>query len=202
VLRREPTAADLTYWSSRVGNTWSPGQFIAQMMTSSEADNRVHAVTRLYQAYFLRTPDHSGLTFWLDRRGEGRTLASISQSFATSSEFTGRYGSLTNAGFVDRVYKNVLGRPADSGGTSYWVAKLNAGTPRGQVMANFSQSSEYLRTTEAGVRVVGTYESLLRRAATADQYTMFATAIRDGATSLTYLANYLYDSAEYQARFK
>jgi hypothetical protein len=31
---------------------------------------------------------------------------------------------------------------------------------------------------------------------------MFATAIRDGATSLTYLANYLYDSAEYQARFK
>jgi hypothetical protein len=201
VLRREPTSSDLSYWSSRVGNSWSPGQFIAYMETSSEADNRVHAVTRLYRAYFLRNPDHNGLTYWLNRRGEGRTLASISQSFAVSSEFIRRYGSLTNAQFVDRVYQNVLGRPADQGGSTYWTARLAGGMPRGQVMANFSQSSEYIRKTNNGVYVVGIHEALLQRAPASDVYTLYEAALTNGSTNLTNLSNTLFDSAEYQARF-
>jgi uncharacterized protein with LGFP repeats len=201
VLRRSASAGDLTYWSSRVGSSWSPGQFIAHLEASTEADNRVHAVTRLYRAYFLRNPDHSGLTYWLNRRGEGQTLASISQSFATSSEFKNRYGSLSNAAFVDRVYRNVLGRPADQGGTTYWKSRLDRGTSRGQVMANFSQSTEYRSKTDAGVRVVGTYAAMLRRAPASDQYAMYEAGVRTGSTSLTYLANYLFDSAEYQRRF-
>jgi len=201
VLRRNATSDDLAYWSSRVADSWSPGQFIAHLEASTEADNRVHAVTRLYRAYFLRNPDHSGLTYWLNRRGEGRTLVSISQSFATSSEFKNRYGSLSNAAFVDRVYRNVLGRPADSGGTTYWKSRLDGGMPRGQVMANFSQSSEYRGKTDAGVRVVGTYESMLRRAPASDQYAMYEAGVRTGSTSLTNLANYLFDSDEYARRF-
>jgi hypothetical protein len=201
VLRRNPSADDVAYWSARVGDSWSPGQFIAHLEASSEADDRVHAVTRLYRAYFLRNPDHNGLTYWLNRRGEGRTIASISQSFATSSEFKSRYGSLSNAAFVDRVYRNVLGRPADSGGTTYWVSRLNGGTPRGQVMANFSQSSEYRRATDPGVRVVGTYEAMLRRAPASDQYALYEAGIRTGATSLTNLASYLFDTSEYATRF-
>ena len=201
ILHREAGPEDLAYWRSRVGNSWSPGQFIAHMQISAEADSRVHAVTRLYKAYLLRNPDHAGFTYWLNRRGEGRTLVSISQSFATSSEFVRRYGSLTNAAFVDRVYRNVLGRPADKSGTTYWKTRLDGGMPRGQVMANFSQSSEYIRATEAGVRVVGTYEAMLRRAPAADQYGMYEAGIRTGTATLTGLSNYLFDSAEYDARF-
>lgn len=202
VLRREPSADDLSYWSSRVGNTWSPGQFVAQLETSSEADNRVHAVTRLYKAYFDRNPDHSGFTYWLARRGEGRTLAKISQSFATSSEFIRKYGSLSNAGFVDRVYRNVLGRPGDAGGSAYWKAKLDQGTPRGQVMANFSQSGEYIRKTNNGVYVVGIHEALLQRAAASNVWTLYEAALTNGSTSLTALSNTLFDSTEYANRFK
>ncbi|MCU1369551.1 MAG: repeat protein [Ilumatobacteraceae bacterium] len=202
VLRRDASSDDLAYWGSRVGNSWSPGQFIAYMETSTEADNRVHAVTRLYKAYFLRNPDHSGFTYWLNRRGEGRNLASISQSFATSSEFTRRYGSLSNAGFVDRVYRNVLGRPADAGGTTYWKSRLDGGMPRGQVMANFSQSSEYLRRTNNGAYVVGIHEALLLRAPAANVYALYEAALTNGSTTLTNLSNTLFDSAEYRARFE
>ena len=201
VLRRPASTSDLSYWASRVGDTWTPGQFVAHLTSSSEADDRVHAVTRLYRAYFLRNPDHSGLTYWLNRRGEGRTLVSISQSFAKSSEFTRRYGSLTNSGFVDRVYRNVLGRAPDSGGLSYWTARLNDGMSRGQVMANFSQSSEYLRTTQDGVWVVGIYEAMLQRAVDPDVYTLFEAALRSSSTSLTSIATYLYDGTEYRSRF-
>lgn len=201
VLRREATASDLAYWSSRVGNSWTPGQFIAHMQISVEADNRVHAVTRLYKAYLLRNPDHSGLTYWLNRRGEGRTLVSISQSFATSSEFKNRYGSLTNAQFVDRVYRNVLGRAADASGTTYWKTRLDAGMSRGQVMANFSQSSEYIRSTNNGVHVVGIHAALLQRAPAADVYTLYEAALTNGSTTLANLSNTLFDSAEYTKRF-
>lgn len=201
VLRRSASSDDLAYWSSRVGNSWTPARFIANLEVSSEADNRVHAVTRLYRAYFLRNPDHGGLSYWLKRRDEGRTLVAISQSFATSSEFKNRYGSLSNASFVDRVYRNVLGRPADSGGTSYWKTRLDGGMPRGQVMANFSQSTEYRRTTDAGVRVVGTYEAMLRRSPATDFYTLYEAGISNGATSLTNLANVLFTSTDYKNRF-
>ncbi|MGN6695636.1 MAG: DUF4214 domain-containing protein [Aquihabitans sp.] len=201
VLRRDPTASDLSYWSSRVGNSWSPGQFIAQLETSSEADNRVHAVTRLYRAYFLRNPDHSGMQYWLTKRGQGQTLTKISQSFAVSSEFVRKYGSLSNAAFVDRVYQNVLGRAGDSGGVAYWTTKLNQGTPRGQVMANFSQSSEYIRQTNNGVYVVGIHEALLQRAAAENVWTLYEAALTNGSTSLTALSNTLFDSSEYQSRF-
>lgn len=201
LLRRNPSDSDLSFWNARAGTTWPPGQFVAQLATSSEADDRVDAVIRLYEAYFLRNPDHGGLTYWLNRRGEGRTLVSISNSFAVSSEFTRRYGSLTNAEFVDRVYQNVMGRPADAGGLAYWAARLDGGTSRGQVMANFSQSSEYVRKTDAGVHVVAVIEGMLQRAPEPDVYALFTAGLENGATSVTALATYVWDGAEYQARF-
>jgi hypothetical protein len=201
VLRRSPSAADHEFWDSRAGNTWTPGQFIAHLVTSSEADDRVHAVTRLYKAYFLRNPDHSGLTYWLARRGDGRTLVSISSTFAGSSEFKRRYGTLDDGEFVDRVYQNVFGRAPDASGRAYWVKKLGAGTSRGQVMANFSQSSEYINKTNEGVRVVALYESMLQRSAPSDEYTLFVSSLRNASTSVTSIATWLYDSDEYRARF-
>lgn len=200
VLRRSPTSSDLAYWNARVGSSWSPGQFIAHLESSTEADNRVHAVTRLYRAYFLRNPDHNGFTYWMNRRGEGRTLASISASFAGSSEFTRRYGTLSNSAFVDRVYQNVLGRPADSGGLRYWKARLDAGMSRGQVMANFSQSTEYVRYTNEGVWVVGIYEALLQSAAPNDVYTLFVAGMKTNDLSLTSVATYVFDGTEYRNR--
>jgi hypothetical protein len=202
VLRREATVDDLSYWSSRVGSTWSPGQFIAHLTASTEADNRVHAVTRLYRAYFLRNPDHNGLTYWLNRRGEGRSLVSISNAFAVSSEFTNRYGKLSNRAFVDRVYRNVLARPGDPGGLTYWTTRLDAGMPRGQVMANFSQSPEYIRATNATVWVTGVYEAMLRRAPESDVHALFSSGIANNQTSLTSVATYVFDSAEYRSRFR
>jgi hypothetical protein len=201
LLRREATTDDLSYWSSRVGSTWTPGQFIAHLTSSSEADDRVHAVTRLYGAYFLRNPDHNGLTYWLNRRGEGRSLVSISNAFAVSSEFTNRYGKLSNRAFVDRVYLNVLGRSADAAGLTYWTTRLDGSTSRGQVMANFSQSSEYVRNTSATVWVVGVYEGMLRRAPDSDVFTLFSTALESEQTSLTSVATYVFESAEYRSRF-
>jgi hypothetical protein len=201
VLKRDPSPADLAYWTSRVGTTWSPGRFIAQLQTSAEADRRVHAVIRLYRAYFLRIPDHGGLSYWLQRRGQGTTLAAISGSFATSSEFRNRYGGLTNEQFVRLVYSNVLGRQPDGAGLSYWTSQLGHGLRRGQLMANFSQSTEHVRKTASSVRVVATYEDLVRRAVTAPVHGLLVAALDLHQLSLTTVSTNLFQSAEYRSQF-
>ena len=94
-------------------------------------------------AYFLREPDAVGFSYWYLSVARGMSLDEVSDLFAKSSEFRTRYGSLDNAGFVDLVYRNVLGRDADAHGRGYWVERLRAGLSRGRVMRFFSESGEY-----------------------------------------------------------
>ena len=104
-------------------------------------------VARLYLAYFLRRPDEEGFEYWAGVRRNGRSLAAISDDFATSREFTQRYGALSNRQFVELVYRNVLDRNPDAGGLAHWVSVLDRGGARGQVMLGFSESTEFRNRT-------------------------------------------------------
>ena len=66
--------------------------------------------------------------------------------------------------FVDRIYRNVLGRSADQAGSDYWGGQLASGAlNRGGVMVNFSESAEYRNATWARTKVVAAYLGFLRR---------------------------------------
>lgn len=117
---------------------------------SYDADGATGTIYRLYRAYFLREPDKSGYDYWLGAFNRGYGLASISNDFARSQEFQARYGSLSNADYLHRVYLNVLGRRAEAAGHSYWMDQMNRGLSRGHVMVNFSDSAEFRQRTAAG----------------------------------------------------
>ncbi len=104
-------------------------------------------INRLYQAYFLRLADEAGFGYWIDQRARWTSLSDISAAFAASGEFQSRYGSLSDAAFVDLVYANVLNRLADPGGRAYWLDQLAQGVPRGDVMIGFAESAEYVAST-------------------------------------------------------
>ena len=104
--------------------------------------------TRLYAAYFLRDPDPSGLQFWIARLDAGSSLFTVSQFFSQSQEFRDRYGTLGDPEFVDLVFNNVLGRPAEPDGRAFWIAELSSGRrDRGAVMVGFSESPEFVSKT-------------------------------------------------------
>jgi hypothetical protein len=106
------------------------------------------SVYRLYSAYLLREPDAPGLAYWSEQYLScSQSLASISEFFASSPEFTARYGSLSNRQFVELIYTNVLGRAGEPAGVDYWAGRLDAGVARGQIMIGFSESSEYVAAT-------------------------------------------------------
>lgn len=108
------------------------------------------SVYRLYRAFFLRDPDLAGLIHWEARHHlSGIDLWRVAERFATSSEFRRRYGALTDAGFVDLVYRNVFDRPPDGGGQAYWLDRLAGGLGRGAMMVGFSESPEMQRRTRS-----------------------------------------------------
>lgn len=122
-------------------------------------------VARLYRAYFGRTPDIGGSRYWADRHRFGTRLATISQHFATSSEFQTKTGGLGDEAFVRRIYTEVLGRQPDTDGLRFWTARLRSkAATRGEVMVQFSESSEYRRATGVQVDTFLAHVGLLGRA--------------------------------------
>ena len=145
------------------------------------------AVARLYHAYLLRTPDFAGLKFWMKRRATPKTpwtLNSISSYFAGSSEFVNKYGSLDNSDFVNQVYLNVLGRPADAAGLNYYVSRLNNRTyTRGRVMTAFSEGSEYARKVMPAIKPEMVTLMILKRPPTAAELTFYQ-GLMGGSTNI------------------
>lgn len=101
-------------------------------------------VFRLYWAFFDREPDVGGAQYWVAQYDQCASLLDITWSFGNSSEFRGRYGSLTNSQFVELVYSNVLGRVPDDEGRRYWVGLLDSGELiQAEVMLYFSLGQEF-----------------------------------------------------------
>ncbi|WP_343898127.1 DUF4214 domain-containing protein, partial [Craurococcus roseus] len=76
-------------------------------------------------------------------------LTAAADGFLGSAEFGQRYGQLDDAGFVTRLYVNVLGRAPDAAGLDAWTAQLARGAPRAEVLLGFSESVEYKAVTVA-----------------------------------------------------
>jgi sugar lactone lactonase YvrE len=189
-LGRAPSATELATWTTNLTNGQSPGSLAAFLRKSSESTTFVDPTARLYFAYFLRPPDVGGLQFWVSQRRAGKSLYAISSSFAASSEFKTRYGSLSNSAFVKLIYQNVLGRAPDSGGLGYWTGQLDSGTKtRGQVMVGFSESSEYKQLEQPSVDVVVTWIDMLVQSPPTATFQSWVAQLAAGTATVADLAN-------------
>ncbi len=87
----------------------------------------------LYVAFFNRIPDADGLSYWIDQVRSGQSINSIAGAFYNAAlaypTQTGYSSAMSNADFINIVYRNVLGRTggADADGLAYWTTALNSG---------------------------------------------------------------------------
>ncbi len=109
---------------------------------------------RLYRAAFDRVPDAGGVGYWITQLDRGEKLDSVAQAFINSSEFQALYqGVSTNAGFVDKLYHNILHRAPEAAGLAYWSAALDKGlASKAEVLTLFSESTE---NQEAVIGLIG-----------------------------------------------
>lgn len=108
-----------------------------------DIDGLAGGVYRLYRAALGRAPDEGGLGYWIGAGDGGVALAAMAQGFIDSAEFAAAYGALDNAGFVARLYANVLQRAPDDAGLAFHLDLLERGvTSRNLTLLAFSESAE------------------------------------------------------------
>lgn len=158
-------------------------------------------VVRLYSAYFLRRPDIGGLDYWVGHYRSGTSVNQMSQYFSGTPEFRDRYGTLTNRGFVQLVYRNVLGRPGETAGVDYWTGVLDRRERnRGQVMVGFSESPENKTATARSVDVVMLHRALLARMPTAAELATAVDRLASGSATVRRLILEIMATPAYSAR--
>ena len=100
--------------------------------------------TRLYTTCLGRDADEAGLMAWARQLANQRdTGTGAARGFFFSSEFTGQ--NVSNAEYVNRLYRTFMGREADEAGFNAWVAQLDSGVSREEVFEGFAQSPEFTR---------------------------------------------------------
>ncbi|MEO3387695.1 DUF4214 domain-containing protein [Mesorhizobium sp. CAU 1741] len=102
-------------------------------------------IALVYEAGLGREADSGGLNYWIEQALAGLALDTMAGLFLDSAEFTAQFGdddAMTNAQFVDVIYRNVLGRPGEPAGQDYWVGAMNGGTSREGVLVGFAASAE------------------------------------------------------------
>lgn len=200
-LGREADTDGLSNWTNFLSSkTFTREEVIKRFFDSQEFQNGVPSIVRLYLGYFKRIPDHDGLFGWVGAYRAGRALKDISGAFSGSAEFQLTYGALNNAQFVTLVYQNVLDRAPDQAGFNSWVALLNSGVSRGEVMTGFTESVEFKAKTAAEVEVAMLYEGMLRRAAEPAGFAGWVSFLKAGNTSIPLISGFL-NSIEYRNRF-
>ena len=133
---------------SSVEDAVTRGGLAAALAEIVEGNPSAAMVDRLYLAFFQRYPDAQGWDHWIEARGDGHRLEDIAEWFADGDEFTNRYGDTSFGEFLDQLYVDVLGRPADAAGRAYWLDLLASGdVTRGTVVVYFTESAEMRRVT-------------------------------------------------------
>jgi len=169
---------------SFVGNGCS---FLA-FATSPEYQSNV--IRANYEIFLGRQPSPLEIAAWLARLQGGTGEKQTEAVFLASDEFFARHHS-SNSAWVEGVYRDVLGRPADPGGLQAWTQNLLAGMSRNAVALAIVDS------LEADARLVtGAYHDILKRNPDPAGLSAFVADLQHGLTPSELLAE-LAGSEEY-----
>ena len=99
------------------------------------------------------------------------------------------------------MYQNVLGRSPNPGGYAYWVGQLNlGGLTRGELMLEFSESTEYTELTRIEVFVTMMYVGMLQRSPDQGGFDYWVGYLDSGNSEYSVIDAFL-NSQEYANRF-
>src|SRR5690606_8545983 len=125
-------ASGSAHWAGQLCSGMPRGEFALALARTPEWVNTV--IAGQYQQILGRSPDGPGLAYWSQHVRGGMRIAALASNLYASAEFYAAAGN-TDAGWVNAMYQNILGRAPDPTGHAYWMGQLAAGVPR-QTLAN------------------------------------------------------------------
>lgn len=203
VFGRDPDPVALyTFVDTLQRGVETPSWLVQQLVESDEGQSRNGAVLRLYRAFFDRTGDSDGYVYWLTKLRDGLSLGGIAALMARTREFAERYGALSNAAFVDAVYRNVLGHAADPSGRTFWIDQLDRQqVSRSGLVVQFSESTENREQLHLPVNVTIVHAAMLQRMPSEETINRWYYRVASPGGSLGEMIDTLRTSSEYKGRF-
>jgi hypothetical protein len=189
LFHREADPSGLATWTSALDHGVTRIQVVFGMEGSPEY--RGDVVQQFYSQLLHRAPDPAGLQNGIAFLQAGGTDEKLGAALAGSPEYFQVRGGGTNEGFLSALYQDVLARPPDSGGQTFYEGELATGVSRTQVAAAIFGSDEYRRDL-----VEGYYSRFLRRPADADGLQAYVSYLAAGGTDEGVIAA-IVGSAEY-----
>lgn len=171
-LGRTATSAEVTRHVDRLRSGTPVATVISEFASSDEWAGAL--IDGLYRSTLGRASDRAGRAYWIGIMGTGVSPASIAAEFYASDEYYRRAGGSPRT-WIQDLYREILGRPADSGGLGHWEKVMAAGAPRSVVAGSFYASIES-RTR----RVTGLYRALLGRSPDVAGRAYWAGVLADG----------------------
>ena len=168
---------------------------------------------RAYQVVFDRAPDAAGFDVFLAAMRLGQEdQESVLAQFVASEEFEATYGALSNLGFVEQLYRNVLDREGDAAGVEAFTAALDGGRSRASVVLEFANAPEFVALmalptaafasnvwiSPADFAVFRAYQAVFDRAPDAVGFRLFSDAVALGALSIEAVTAEFVASPEFQ----
>jgi hypothetical protein len=189
LVDRLPDFAGLQYWTALITGGLTPSFVTRGVMNSLEY--RQIRIEDLYQQYLVRSAETGALLFWSNYLANGGTELGLKTSLLVSGEYRGHYGNDT--AYVESLYTNILGRSADSGGTTFWLDVLNSPTGGAStvVQALLLSSESYRRLTD------GVYQTMLNRSVDNGGADYWVTRLISGELTLNGLFEKISNSVEF-----
>lgn len=120
----------------------SSSQFVQDVLSSPEYRQRV--VTQIYHDFLHRAPSDQAVAFWSSRLGASGER-SVLVSVLSSPEYFQNAGG-TNAGYINALYHDLLGRSPSNQESQAWISQLNAdggdAAARGMIAGDILDSPE------------------------------------------------------------
>ena len=164
LLGRTSSSSERSYWVDRLRSGLTRHEFTTTLSRSPEWTGVV--IDRLYQQVFGRAADPGGRAYWADLVSRGLRVSEVASHFYGSDEWFDRSpptgGGGTVEGFVDNLYRRILGREPDAN-RAYWYDQVRRGANRKTVANAF-----YLSYESNARRVDQLYRLLLDRPSEGD----------------------------------
>lgn len=182
LLGRTADPASLSSYSTLLGGGTPRTTVALSVLTSTEYRNRL--MTSFYATFLHRTPSTAELSFWLPAFAANLTDEQIEAQIVASPEYFALSGG-TNAGWITRIFNDVLGRTPSAADITTYSGFLGSSS---RVTVGLS----ILKLNEAvNRRVQQYYSQFLRRSATASEAGALVPAILGGVSDEQVIAQIL-----------
>jgi hypothetical protein len=197
-----PADPAVAAWLGSLAVTYqiTPPVFANALLNSNEFNTRVAPVIRLYVAYYRQVPSYATLSSWMATFAQNPAIGQLSLAVWQAGNFQQVYAGLSNAAFIDKLFRNMMQRSLSTDELNSWVAQLDAGLSRPGAIARLAASAEYIWHSQPTVEVAAVYAGLLRRSPNLAELLGWLGAAEAGRSRVSLVTD-VYRSTAYAARF-